>query len=843
MQLINESKRNYIFEIPPVIQTELNKASGVKLAECDHIRFKDYVTVKQNQLLFPKTVPGKDDETWIFNSVDDCEKWIGEYEVEVQKMTNKGFVPMARTDMSFYGVKSTALKINTHDWEMMQRYFSGGDEFKESDFAIFESWLANNFLDRDRERFPKDVLNSFNKSIVGKSKITAHQWGPPGNGRFYKSRIEELTVDQTLEMIGHVTDKNFKKHLQRIKEIDGGIFWLVPTYYMLNVSENDKQAVREVRSGIVKDMSIGFGAPRKIYLAEDLEEYDIESSPFGDSPPPEGVKVLWKEFRNTKDKEAEAYEGSHVFLGSQLGAATWKNAGNGVQVTTQDMDKLFEEWFQKRIGDDYKLTTFGYNQDNLEKNIQPIKNEIVLSPDFIKKFDYEKFKEFLDTADPKSLIVNSDNENIDAKESEADDSNETENSIDEIDIEKYFQAYLLKKDFDLNWITKKDLTEFIQNHFSKYIDGWVNINDIEDENIKAICHELDLLICKECLRDSKYLEKYLDTESKVVWSVAHVNTFEDNCFAYVEDTGKEDNEGRRVPKTARHLPHHDKGNGASGTGGVVDLPHLRNALARVGQIRPVTDKIDRANLIELSRNHLVAHAKKLGVGDYGEENQRSLNDGGVDDLHRGDEMELNFKIEDIGVDIPIDAEKLEDSLTQAQEAVTKAFTDKTTAMTEETDKKLKESGDLLEAEKAAKEEAVQNFTSLTDENEKLQQELKAVKEVYGDEYSIENLKRYKTDATAYRKHLIDGIIKFKKLLKIILTDEVENEIKVISNDSIERLKQEYERYEKLVDEKYPGNGVLADNTNPDRNVIDKDNEQPQDTEYHEARRRRAAQIY
>lgn len=51
--------------------------------------------------------------------------------------------------------------------------------------------------------------------------------------------------------------------------------------------------------------------------------------------------------------------------------------------------------------------------------------------------------------------------------------------------------------------------------------------------------------------------------------------------------------------------------------GSVDLPHLRNALARANQIQPVTDSISAEELRRKALIHLQAHARRLGVGEAG----------------------------------------------------------------------------------------------------------------------------------------------------------------------------------------------------------------------------------
>src|SRR5215216_3018296 len=91
----------------------------------------------------------------------------------------------------------------------------------------------------------------------------------------------------------------------------------------------------------------------------------------------------------------------------------------------------------------------------------------------------------------------------------------------------------------------------------------------------------------------------LTLEQRKEWTAAYVNSLPDSAFAYIEEGGTKDDTGRTTPRSLRHYPHHDKG-------GKVDLPHLRNALARAEQ-NPSTGK--------KALPHLEKHAKAEGVGD------------------------------------------------------------------------------------------------------------------------------------------------------------------------------------------------------------------------------------
>ena len=60
------------------------------------------------------------------------------------------------------------------------------------------------------------------------------------------------------------------------------------------------------------------------------------------------------------------------------------------------------------------------------------------------------------------------------------------------------------------------------------------------------------------------------------WSSAFINDLPDSSFAYIESGGEKDEGGKTVPRSLRHFPYKD-------SAGKVDLPHLRNALARAPQ--------------------------------------------------------------------------------------------------------------------------------------------------------------------------------------------------------------------------------------------------------------------
>jgi len=85
-----------------------------------------------------------------------------------------------------------------------------------------------------------------------------------------------------------------------------------------------------------------------------------------------------------------------------------------------------------------------------------------------------------------------------------------------------------------------------------------------------------------------------ETVEKAEWSVAFINGLPDSSFLYVAPGGRKDAGGKTIPRTLRYFPVKDEK-------GKVDLPHLRNALARIPQ----------ANIPQAAKTKATAAAKKL----------------------------------------------------------------------------------------------------------------------------------------------------------------------------------------------------------------------------------------
>lgn len=92
-------------------------------------------------------------------------------------------------------------------------------------------------------------------------------------------------------------------------------------------------------------------------------------------------------------------------------------------------------------------------------------------------------------------------------------------------------------------------------------------------------------------------------EGEKAWTAAQVNDLPDSAFLFVESGGDKDDQGKTVPRSLRHLPFRNQS-------GEVDLDHLRNALARLGQMDTGETGGERW-LTRALRDRLTAKARRI----------------------------------------------------------------------------------------------------------------------------------------------------------------------------------------------------------------------------------------
>lgn len=85
--------------------------------------------------------------------------------------------------------------------------------------------------------------------------------------------------------------------------------------------------------------------------------------------------------------------------------------------------------------------------------------------------------------------------------------------------------------------------------------------------------------------DEEARQRAVEAILGAVWSTAYVNNLPDSSFFYIAPGGDKDEDGKTTPRTLRYFPYRD----ADGT---VDMPHLRNAIARAPQADLPQDVIE-----------------------------------------------------------------------------------------------------------------------------------------------------------------------------------------------------------------------------------------------------------
>jgi hypothetical protein len=112
---------------------------------------------------------------------------------------------------------------------------------------------------------------------------------------------------------------------------------------------------------------------------------------------------------------------------------------------------------------------------------------------------------------------------------------------------------------------------------------------------------------------SEQMWNELDAETQkvfAVWSTSYVNSLPDSCFLYIEPGGSKDSEGKTTPRSKRHLPYKN-------ANGSIDLPHLRNAIARIPQMKGISDAL---------KNTLQAKARRLLGGTTKAASEQAMKD-------------------------------------------------------------------------------------------------------------------------------------------------------------------------------------------------------------------------
>lgn len=257
----------------------------------------DGIEVKDGIASFPRDVTENKGKGWqVFKSPDECIEWFEQ---------NMPIKAAGGRTKELWNVITSKMAATNEDFNQIKKFMVNPDRFNPEDILVYRSFLANNFRDRSGERIPLPVLKTLSESIVGKAKLFGHEHSGPGFGRYFKSEVVSMTPDECLAMMQEKVSKKQEQFIRMASEIDGAVNWMVPSFYLL---AEDQEIAKRIDAGIIFHESISF-------RCRTLIEY---------KDPKDQGKVLWLEYVNTDEDEAEACEGSYVWLGAQHGAGTRK---------------------------------------------------------------------------------------------------------------------------------------------------------------------------------------------------------------------------------------------------------------------------------------------------------------------------------------------------------------------------------------------------------------------------------------------------------------------------------------------------------------------------------------
>ena len=309
----------------------------------------------------------------------------------------------------------------------------------------------------------------------------------------------------------------------------------------------------------------------------------------------------------------------------------------------------------------------------------------------------------------------------------------------------------------------------------------VNIDKI-DANYQCECLNCGKVIsstkhckdikCSECGGEMRRKDRPgvgAEKEEGAKWPTAYINKLPNSSFAVIEPAylkGDTDN------KNARHLPFKN-------AEGKVDLPHYRNALARVNQIKPITDSISQEELQKKAKATLNKYKHLLKKEQANTENKG----------------EIKVELEQLKKDLTAELGKeivanWTDEDFQNEEKVAKARQAKIDAQSTEKQSEEKTSEKIEDASKTVEQESITKTKTTVDDDgkETVVEETLVIQKVDGKE----TYRRKSNEERLYAQAEIDAMQKTINELKASLeTKDSEIEEVRANAEKIGQLKVQY----------------------------------------------------
>ncbi len=174
--------------------------------------------------------------------------------------------------------------------------------------------LCTGDYDRDFERFGDEVLERFAVTLVGKSLLVGHRHDAAPEGLFYRAEVVQRPgASPALRAWAYLPHTEANEHIRTL-----------------------------IETGVIRYVSVGFRCEK---LLCDLCGSDLLSAPCGHSP---GGEYGGRLATATWAGEAEAVEGSLVYLGSQYEAVLLKDAP-AAEPPAETPDRLLAEHLEAAL--------------------------------------------------------------------------------------------------------------------------------------------------------------------------------------------------------------------------------------------------------------------------------------------------------------------------------------------------------------------------------------------------------------------------------------------------------------------------------------------------------------
>lgn len=233
----------------------------------------------------------------------------------------KGPGPITDGLKGFSGLKSTAsaVVVNEELLAKINRYAL--QPLTAEDIFIGKKVLAHNGVDRDRERFPEEMLKQFAATLPGKSTLYFHDRNKfLPLGLYFDAATETISAETFKEMTG--ADAKLPAGIDNVM-----VVWA--WYYVVKTPDIDS-VLKNIAGGVYRHWSIGFMAADLVAVKQEIN----------------GPVLYWEYVA-----PGEATEGSLVWLGAQQGATSQKHAGRtGHKITDKNSEGGSTMELKQRLG-------------------------------------------------------------------------------------------------------------------------------------------------------------------------------------------------------------------------------------------------------------------------------------------------------------------------------------------------------------------------------------------------------------------------------------------------------------------------------------------------------------